>query len=235
MKRIARDIVLFTIIFSSSSLINECNVVTASNKTVSSETLNNPNSSKLIKNPYDILVLVNRKNILSPGYIPKDLAKVNAPSVSDRILMRKEAAKALENMIDSARKSGVSLYCLSGYRSYNVQAQLYSRRIKERGKEYTEKYIASAGRSEHQTGLAIDIVNRSSKNGVIPSSFGNTKEGKWLFNNSYKFGFILRYPRGKENITGINYEPWHFRYVGVTAAIQIKNRGIVLEEYLKRK
>jgi zinc D-Ala-D-Ala carboxypeptidase len=184
------------------------------------------------KNPADITVLINKGSSLRSNYIPKDLVKVDAPCISNNVLMRKEAAEAFKKMCEAAKKEKVLLYGLSGYRSYNVQVQLYNQSLKKRGKGYTDKYIAAAGNSEHQTGLAIDIINKVSESGHISTSFGDTKEGKWLVNNAHKYGFILRYPRGKESITKINYEPWHFRYVGIAAAKDIKARGIVLEEYL---
>jgi D-alanyl-D-alanine carboxypeptidase len=184
------------------------------------------------KNPADITVLINKDSSLNSTYVPKDLVKVEAPCISNNVLMRKEAAVAFKKMCEAAKKEKIFLYGLSGYRSYNVQVQLYNESLKKRGKWYTEKYIASGGNSEHQTGLAIDIINKVSSSGNIPTSFGDTREGKWLVNNAHKFGFILRYPRGKESITKINYEPWHYRYVGIAAAKDIKARGIVMEEYL---
>jgi D-alanyl-D-alanine carboxypeptidase len=226
-----RNIILLTIIFYGFSVSKAGYALSNINGAMSVKGYNNSNPSKLVENPSDVLVLVNKTNYLNQSYVPKDLRKVNAPSVYDDIRMRKEAADALEKMINSAQKSGVYLYCLSGYRSYNLQSQLYNQRIRQRGKEYTERYIARPGRSEHQTGLAIDIINKPSKGSVIPNKFGYSKEGKWLENNSYKFGFILRYPKGKENTTAYNYEPWHFRYVGVAAAKQIRSTGIALEEY----
>jgi D-alanyl-D-alanine carboxypeptidase len=185
-----------------------------------------------VKKPADITVLVNKNSSLSSTYVPKDLVKVDAPCISNNVLMRKEAAEAFKKMCEAAKKEKIFFYGLSGYRPYKVQVQLYNQSLKKRGKGYTDKYIATAGNSEHQTGLAIDVINKVSETGRISSSFGDTKEGKWLVNNAHKFGFILRYPRGKESITKINYEPWHFRYVGIAAAKDIKDRGIVLEEYL---
>lgn len=192
-----------------------------------------------VRNPSGILVLVNKNNSLNPNYVPGDLTRakvafVNGVDTYERLL-RKDAADSLKRMFESAKGAGMQLYGLSGYRSYKVQEQLYNTRLRNRGRQYTDLYTAAAGKSEHQTGLAIDITNRPTLSGAITIDFGNTKEGKWLHNNAHNFGFILRYPRGKEHVTKYNYEPWHFRYVGVTAARHIKSKGIVLEEYLNQK
>jgi zinc D-Ala-D-Ala carboxypeptidase len=232
MKRTMLNIILLTIIFYAFSVTKAGYVLSNISGTMSVKGYNNSNFSKLVENPSEVLVLVNKTNVLNQGYAPKDLRKVNAPSIYNDIRMRKEAADSIEKMINSAQKSGVYLYCLSGYRSYNLQSQLYNQRLRQRGRAYTESYIAKPGSSEHQTGLAIDITNKPAKGSGIPEKFGFSKEGKWLEDNSYKFGFILRYPKGKENTTKYNYEPWHFRYVGVADAKQIKSSGIVLEEYL---
>ena len=124
-----------------------------------------------------------------------------------------------------ALKDGAKLKIISGFRSYDYQEKIYNIYVKEFGEEKTNTFSAKPGHSEHQTGLAIDICEDSDK-------FIGTKENIWLQQNAHKFGFIIRYPKGKENITGYKYEPWHLRYVGRKHAKIIFTRGLVLEEYL---
>ena len=118
---------------------------------------------------------------------------------------------------------------MSTYRSYEYQVDLYNRYVKTDGKEAADTYSGRPGNSEHQTGLAMDIAN---KNGFISKG---DKEYDWLVNNSYKYGFILRYPKGSETITGYMYEEWHYRYLGKEAAKEIKNTGLTYDEYMARK
>lgn len=181
-----------------------------------------------------ILLLVNKSNPLTEDYIPPDLAIPNINgSTKGSLLLRKEAVQALEKLLAKAHMDNINLYCLSGYRSFKTQKQLYDEKVIEAGKAIADKYIAYPGQSEHQTGLAMDIANKESVNQLLRASFGDTREGEWLRNNVWEFGFIIRYPRGKEKITGYSYEPWHIRYVGIKASKEMKIRDIVLEEYLK--
>ena len=127
---------------------------------------------------------------------------------------------------DGARR-GYNYRIISGFRSYSYQSGLYQRYANRDGYAAADRYSARAGHSEHQSGLAADINS-------LEQSWGNTAEGKWLADNCYKYGFILRYPQGKESITGYMYESWHIRYVGVDVATRIYNGGdwLTLEEYL---
>ncbi|MBZ9609638.1 M15 family metallopeptidase [Clostridium estertheticum] len=178
------------------------------------------------------LMLVNRGNTLDKDYVPHNLKVVNVkiyPNVSnEEMLMKGNAGDALKRLFRKGEEEGIILYALSGYRSYATQKELYENSIKIRGKGYTYKYVATAGKSEHQLGLAMDITNAEKSTG-----FENTKEGKWLQENAYKFGFIIRYGKGKEDITGYNYEPWHVRYVGVENSEKIYSKDITLEEFLE--
>ncbi|WP_061567901.1 M15 family metallopeptidase [Caldibacillus debilis] len=195
------------------------------------------NGQKVIKNPDNILIIVNKDYSLPPGYKPKDLVRPKVPfSFGDRDIeksyMRKEAAEALERMFRAAAKEGIRLYAVSGYRSYERQKELFDAEVAERGKELAVQAVAVPGQSEHQTGLAMDISSAS--NGFqLNEKFEETLEGKWLFKNAHKFGFILRYPKGKEDITGYMYEPWHYRYVGEYAETIYKN-GWTLEEFFEQ-
>lgn len=176
------------------------------------------------------LMLVNKENTLSLKYKPKNLIKVNidflSNSTDEERYMDKEAAMSIEELFKTAKSEGINLIGTSAYRSYKTQVKIMNKNIKEKGLDYANNYVALPGKSEHQTGLAIDVTNEA-------RCFDKTSlEAQWLANNAYRFGFILRYPEKKENITGYNYEPWHVRYVGKEAAKEIYNRDLTLEEYL---
>ncbi|WP_270942823.1 D-alanyl-D-alanine carboxypeptidase family protein [Romboutsia lituseburensis] len=143
----------------------------------------------------------------------------------------REARNAFENMKREAAKNSLQLNAFSTFRNYAYQDRLYNNYVKRDGQAKADKYSARAGHSEHQTGLAFDIGG-SNPSLNASQKFANTAEGKWLRDNSYKYGFILRYDKNKEHITGYMYEPWHFRYVGTDLAKKIYNSGLCLEEYL---
>ena len=193
------------------------------------------NSKQPVKNADDILVLVNKKRYLDSDYKPSDLVVPNVRFSFDgkheKKYMRKEAAEALEEFFGQAYEEGIYIFALSGYRSYNTQKWLFENRANKAGEEEANKLTARPGESEHQTGLAMDITSQSVQFD-LKEKFGETEEGKWVRDNAHKFGFIIRYTKNKEDITGYNYEPWHIRYVGKEVAEEIYNRGIALEEYL---
>lgn len=141
----------------------------------------------------------------------------------------KEARAAYEEMRVAARAEGYAINAYSTYRSYTYQRDLYNRYVKKDGQAKADTYSARPGHSEHQTGLAFDIGWAGM---TTSTAMGKTAEGVWMANNSYKFGFILRYPEGKTAITGYQYEPWHFRYVGRENAQKIFESGLTLDEYL---
>ena len=179
-------------------------------------------------NDYD-RVVVNKSYVLTSNYKPKDLVSVKInflPEVTEEErYMTAESAKAVEEMVDAASKDRVYLYGLSGYRSYETQKNLYEYNVETQGKSYSDKYVAKPGASEHQLGEAMDLATSS---GWI---YEGCPEANWIANNAYKYGFIVRYESGKEDITGYNYEPWHVRYVGNEMAEKIYNDGITLEEF----
>ena len=179
--------------------------------------------AQVIFDPSSLTVCVNRKSTLSSDYKPTDLVlpDVRAVNSSNRLYMRKEAASALEELFKAAEDENYYLYAVSGYRSYSYQKSIYN--------PYSG-YSAPAGASEHQLGLAMDIT-LAKYNGTLSVDFGNTKEGKWVKENAHKYGFIIRYLQGKEDITGYNYEPWHLRYLGVDLATELYEKNITLEEY----
>lgn len=200
------------------------------------DTIADINGVPTVTNPGDLVVLVNKERALPSDYIPQDLVSPQIPfsfqGQSEKKLLRKDAAKALEALFAKAKEEGIELIGVSGYRSYNTQKAIFNRNVEKKGLEATSQYSAEPGHSEHQTGLSIDVYNKEYKY-ALEESFADTEEGKWLAEHAAEFGFIIRYPKGKEEITGYNYEPWHIRYVGIDVAKEIKNRGITLEEYFQ--
>ncbi|OXM83306.1 M15 family metallopeptidase [Paenibacillus rigui] len=192
-------------------------------------------AEQVVTNPESISVLVNKQFALPSSYEPKDLVYPNVPFTFKEQLekrkMRKEAAQALEKLFDGAKKDGVSLAGVSAYRSYATQKTVYNNYVKKDGEEKARTYSAVPGHSEHETGLAIDVSGSDGKC-AAEDCFGNTKEASWLAKHAAEYGFIIRYLKGKESITGYQYEPWHIRYVGTQAAKEIADKGITLEEYM---
>ena len=142
------------------------------------------------------------------------------------------AQQAVDEMIQAAKEQNIRLTAFSGFRSYSYQETLYTNYVARDGQEAADRYSARPGYSEHQTGLAFDIGEIGKEELWLTDAFGETTAGKWLVDNAHEYGFILRYPKGKEHITGFMYESWHFRYVGKDVAAQIKKNNITLEEYL---
>ena len=184
---------------------------------------------KLVENPDDLLVLVNKNNQLTSSYIPKNLESISLKYANSDKYLQKEAKEAFEKLSDDASNLGYRIVAISAYRDYNYQNELFNYYVKEKGLEYALNCSAKPGHSEHQTGLAVDVEGENKDY----DQFENTKEFDWIKNNAHKYGFILRYPKGKEHITGFKYEPWHYRYVGIDAAQYIYENNITLEEYLQ--
>lgn len=179
------------------------------------------------------LVLVNREHGLDKNYIPIDLSIPEIQFTDEAIDEEKHVAgimkEPLEELINEAEKEGIFLMGNSAYRSYESQKNVYNNRVKNQGKESADAYVAKPGFSEHQTGLCIDITNKDRY------FVEGTEEVEWLKENCSKFGFIIRYPKDKKDVTGIEYEPWHIRYVGKDVAKYISDNGITLEEYLEKQ
>ena len=144
----------------------------------------------------------------------------------------KEARQELDKMLATAKKQGFDFVAFSGYRSFDYQTTLYNNYVNRDGQAAADRYSARPGYSEHQTGLAFDIGERGKENLWLTEEFGETPAGQWLLTNAQDYGFILRFPKNKEDITGYMYESWHYRYVGVNIAKEIKKKSITLEEYL---
>lgn len=172
-----------------------------------------------------IWVVVNKTRPLNPKtYVPADLTAVGGGQQ-----MRAEAAGALKNLVAGAKSEGLIISPLSGYRSYNTQVSVYNNEVATNGQAVADTQSARPGTSEHQTGLSIDVGGGGCG---IEDCFGNTSQGKWVAANAHNYGFIIRYPEGKQSVTGYRYEPWHIRYVGVELATEMKNKGVqTLEEF----
>ncbi|NEW07824.1 M15 family metallopeptidase [Paenibacillus sp. SYP-B3998] len=190
----------------------------------------------VIAKPESLSVLVNKQNSLPSEYEPTDLVYPDVAFVfSEKIekrKMRKTAADALEKLFAGAEKDGIHLAGVSAYRSYATQKSVFQRYVLKDGEEKAKTYSAVPGTSEHETGLAIDVTGSNGKC-AAEDCFGGTKEAKWVEQHAAEYGFIIRYPKGKAEITGYQYEPWHIRYVGTEISKDIVSKGITLEEYFK--
>lgn len=173
------------------------------------------------------LMLVNKFNYLDESYAPDDIVKVSMQFAYGDNEIKKEVYEKFRSMYNDAKKEGLYLIITSSYRDYNFQKELWDSYANQKGDEWADSVSARAGYSEHQTGYTLDIVTYNAN----MSSFEKTDEFKWLQNNAYKYGFILRYPKDKEDITGYSYESWHYRYVGKDVATKIKKLGITFDEY----
>lgn len=171
------------------------------------------------------LLIVNKYYQLDKNYKPT-LVVQNSKYGKSNIKQEKETYEAFIKMFNAAKDENLTLYVNSAYRSYEEQEKVF-KDYENKMKDKATLYAAKPGYSEHQTGMALDIF----KPGSTTKTFGNTKEAKWLSKNAYKYGFILRYPKGKENITGYEYESWHYRYVGVETAKKIFEENITYDEY----
>lgn len=184
--------------------------------------------------PESVSVLVNKQFALPDSYNPSDLVYPDVPFTFkeqiEKRKMRKEAAGALEQMFAGAKKDGIYLAGVSAYRSHATQTSLFNQYVKKDGEEKAKTYSAVPGHSEHETGLAIDVSGSDGKC-AADDCFGGTKEANWLAKHATEYGFIIRYPKGKESITGYQYEPWHIRYVGTKISKEIGSKNSTLEEY----
>ena len=168
------------------------------------------NGVTYVVTPYGYTLIANKTYSLPASYAPGDLTA--------------ECSAAFREMQRGAARSGIDLYIVSGYRSYYTQQSIYNRYCARDGRAEADTYSARPGHSEHQSGLAMDLNS-------LYASFAYTAEGRWLAANAYKYGFVIRYPKGKQSVTGYVYEPWHVRYLGKELAADVYNSGLCLEEY----
>lgn len=184
----------------------------------------------------DYTILVNKNNLLKEDYVPENLVEIHEPT-GEKIdktyinRLNKTAYEFFKIMQKEALNQGYEIFIDSSYRTYEYQKIVFENNVEEHGIEHAKKYVAPPGGSEHQTGLAFDVIAR--RNGtMIEKSSDEDPELIWMKENAYKFGYILRYPKDKEQITGFNYERWHYRFVGPEISIYMKENNIeTLEEY----
>ncbi len=178
------------------------------------------------------LLLVNRQWQISERFVPE----VRVASLPGQLRkLQPAAAEALEEMVQACKEeTGAQIMSVSGYRSYERQERVYNNKLKsvKGNEEEADEYVARPGSSEHQTGLSIDIGQKGSKTNSLGASFAKTKSGQWVAENCWRFGFIIRYQQGWEDVTGYEWEPWHIRYVGRENAARIHESPMPLEEYI---
>ena len=172
-------------------------------------------------------IIVNKYNYLTRDYVPKNLESIPLSYARSGMKLVNVAKDAYVEMAKAAEKQKLKLVVTSSYRDYEYQEDIYNRYVKSDGKEAADTYSGRPGFSEHQTGLAVDLYNGKK----LYTEFENTKEFDWMQDNAYKYGFILRFPKDKDNITGYQYESWHYRYVGKEIAQYIHEHDITYEEY----
>ena len=175
-------------------------------------------------------LLVNKFNYLDSNYIPENLELLDNSYAKSGIYLVKEAKDNIERLISDAKNDGMNIRVISAYRSYSYQENLYNNYVKNDGVENADTYSARPGYSEHQTGLVVDITRAFDEF----NNFENTNEYNWMLENAHNYGFILRYPKDKEDITTYSFEAWHYRYVGVELAQKIKASNLTFDEYYVR-
>lgn len=184
----------------------------------------------------DFTFLVNRTHPLRPSFVPEELCVCHfsfcADLTEEKRMLCSTAAQAAGRLFEYGKSFGHHFYGISGYRSYKTQESLYQKRVRISSEAEADLYVARPGCSEHQTGLALD-VSAPSAGLALEEFFSDTPEGKWLSVYAPMFGFIIRYPRGKESVTGYAYEPWHIRYVGRSLSLYLSLTGLTLEEYYR--
>ena len=183
---------------------------------------------KEAKNLNKINILVNKHNYLKEDYVPNNLEQIDSKYALSNMSLVNTAKDAFENMSKAASKENLKIIAMSTYRSYEYQVNLYNNYAKSDGKAAADTYSGRPGNSEHQTGLAVDVYNQDE----TYTNFEKTEEYIWMQDNAYKYGFILRFPKGKEKETGYEFESWHYHYVGKDIAKSIKENNISIEEYI---
>lgn len=177
--------------------------------------------------------IVNKQRPMPANYVPAGLrqpaVRVRANGSSE-MLLRAEAAGALEKLVAGAAAQGIKLMLVSGYRSYGLQQSVYSGNVSRQGRAQADLTSARPGHSEHQTGLAADIGTTT---GLcqLETCFGQTPEGRWVAAHAHEYGFVIRYPEGQQGVVGFTYEPWHLRFVGNELAAEVQKSGQTLEQF----
>ncbi len=209
------------------SLLSDMDIVTRVNLGLDQPFYQNTRQSNQLNKT---TILVNKYIYLPEDYVPNNLTTISSDFSSSTRQLVYEAKEAFEKMASAAKEQGYTIRAISAYRSYEYQKGLYDNYVQKDGVELADTYSARPGFSEHQTGLVVDIDNGT----VDYNNFESTEEFKWMDENAQNYGFILRYPKDKECITGYNYESWHYRYVGKEIATFIKNNNLTYDEYYAR-
>lgn len=186
-----------------------------------------------LDDPASLWLIVNKQRPMPSAYVPANLRQPNVKvraSGSSEMLLRDDAATAVEELTTAAGAQGINLMLVSGYRSYGQQQSVYNRNVASEGQVSADKTSARPGHSEHQTGLAADLGTTT---GLceLETCFGQTPEGRWLADKAHIYGYVIRYPENKQNIVGYTYEPWHLRYVGKDLATEVRKSGLTLEQF----
>lgn len=212
---------------------------TTSSSSSEPETKTEPSPNSFDKTQFSLTeptsqwVIVNKKNAIPTTFVPKLTVpdvRLRLSSVEEQMKINTQTAPAIKEMFSAAAKDGVTLVFGSGYRSASKQSEFYNSYKAKDGQAAADTYSARPGHSEHQTGFAVDITSTSGTC-HLQICWEDTPEGKWVAQNAYEYGFVLRYQNGKEAITGYQYEPWHFRYVGKELALEINKTNQTLEEF----
>ena len=211
----------------SNSNLSVADIVTRVNLNLDLPFYTNTKEAKLTNTFY---TLVNKYNYLREDFVPNNLVELEAPYAREGIYLVKSARDKFYELVKKASEEGLTIRAISAYRGYTYQKRLYDKYVENDGIAKADTYSARPGFSDHQTGLVVDVDN--SINSF--EDFTNTKEYQWMLANSYKYGFILRYPEGKEAITGYQFESWHYRFVGVKLAKKIKASNLTFDEYFTR-
>jgi len=179
-----------------------------------------------------LLEPVSKSFSLGSEYVPQDLVELTeVPVTRPGVRLRQVACEPLKRMLSDARGQGLAIMVLSGYRSFDEQAVIHAAAIRASGEAEASRYSARPGHSEHQLGTTVDFTSPAVHYDLV-EAFGLTPEGRWLRDNAHRYGFLLSYPEGKEEVTGYMYEPWHYRYVGEETAAAVLRAGVTLHEYL---
>ena len=185
---------------------------------------------KTVENTNDILMLINKHNKLPDNFEPENLEKISSKCTTKELLLNSEARKSFELMCNDIKSLGMNLRAISTYRTRDYQNKLYTDYSNRNGKAEADTFSARPRFSEHETGLALDVMGGN----TTYTDFHKTDEFKWVEKNAYNYGFIIRYPKEKEHITGYKYESWHLRYVGKDVAKYIYENNITFEEYYEK-
>jgi len=191
----------------------------------------------------DMIRLANKHMLLGKDFVPDPLVTMKArkenkdgttnggvrKASSSEMQLQQTCAEALVRMFEAADDEGIKLYLKSAYRSWRTQSYMYANRLEKYG--YDDGYVSKPGASDHQTGLGCDVVSYAWRDRGMNGEFGKTKEAEWMAAHCAEYGFIIRYPADKEDVTEIKYEPWHLRYVGIPVATYIMENGLCLEEF----